>query len=164
MSDSVILALVMVLLFCIPWLAFIPVLPAAALQWTVIVLYAVLTQFSEVTAVAAVVVTALLAVSLSAGIWLPWLGFRGKTMSCSTLVAFFVGCVVGIFIPIPIIGSLVGGVGAVMLWAFWQGGQMHTAMQQGGAALKVVLMGLVVECVLCWAMFAVVVVSVLWTA
>jgi uncharacterized protein YqgC (DUF456 family) len=124
----------------------IPVIPVAALEWAIALIFAALTQFERTTPAALVIMTVCMLVGATAAWWTPLIGLRGKQMSCWGLVAFFVGLIVGGFvIPLPILGSIIGGIGAVMLVEFARLRDAQRALHSGGAALKTILYGLVIE-------------------
>jgi uncharacterized protein YqgC (DUF456 family) len=144
----------------------IPPVPVGALEWAIAILFGLLTGFERLTPSAAVIITVLMIAGITSDFWLPALGFRtGEQVSCMGMVAFFVGMVVGsILIPIPILGSFIGGVGAVVVVEYAQLKEMRQAFRRGGKALKMILYSMVAEFVFAAAIFGVTLVSIVTTA
>ena len=144
-------------------LAFVPVVPASALQWAIAMLFGALTQFTRVTIPAAVIMTLLMLAGSTSGLWLPFFGMKGKGVSCLGLIAFMIGCVAGVVIPIPILGSIIGGIVAVVIVEFARVGTWRAALSGGQAALRVMILGFVLEFVFGLAIFVTFLVSLATT-
>jgi uncharacterized protein YqgC (DUF456 family) len=135
------------------FLAFVPLVPATALQWAIAMIFAAADGFHRVTVPAAVIITLLMLAGSTSGIWLPYFGMKGKGVSCIGLTAFMIGCMVGVLIPIPIIGSMIGGIIAVVVVEFARVGTWRAAVQGGVAATRVMILGFVFEFVFSLAIF-----------
>ncbi|MFQ3673873.1 MAG: DUF456 family protein [Aggregatilineales bacterium] len=95
---------------------------------------------------ALLVIWALALVGASAEAWLPYFGLRGEGVGCLGIVAFFVGVFVGgLLIPVPIVGSFVGGVAGVIAMQLAQARQLSAALRGGGQALKFLLLATLAE-------------------
>ena len=158
------IATITLMLVCLS-LAFIPVVPSSALQWTIGILYGALGNFTRLTVPAAVIMTILMIAGSTSGVWLPYFGMRGKGLSCLGLIAFFIGCIIGTFIPLPIpfVGNIIGGVGAVVIVEYARIGEYRAALKSGGAALSMMILGFVFEFLFSLAIFFTFLISVLTT-
>lgn len=144
--NDFLLPLVIGLMIFAALMSFIPVIPAAALTWAVGMVYGALERFTRLTPLAAVIITVIMVIAVTAGLWLPMFGMRGKGMSCWGLLAFFVGSISGTFlIPIPVLGSIIGGIAAVVLAEWARIGEINAALRSGGAAVRVIILGFVLE-------------------
>jgi uncharacterized protein YqgC (DUF456 family) len=166
LAQSVLVTLTVVVMGLSLLLIVIPPVPVGALEWAIAILFGLLTGFERLTPSAAVIITVLMIAGITSDFWLPALGFRtGEQVSCMGMVAFFVGMVVGsILIPIPILGSFIGGVGAVVVVEYAQLKEMRQAFRRGGKALKMILYSMVAEFVFAAAIFGVTLVSIVTTA
>jgi uncharacterized protein len=162
-NDTVLLPVTVVLMLFALVLAFVPVVPATAVQWAIGMLFAGATGFQRVTPLAAVVMTGIMLAGVTSSLWLPYFGMRGKGLSCLGMIAFLIGGVVGTAIPIPIVGSIIGGVAAVMVVEYARVREIRAAMQSGRAALKTVLLGFVLEFIFSLTIFIIFLVSVVTT-
>lgn len=145
------------------FLAFVPLVPATALQWTIAILFAAAEGFHRVTVPAAVVMTLFMLAGSTSGLWLPFFGMKGKGVSCMGLIAFMIGCMIGVIIPIPIVGSMIGGIAAVVIVEFAHVGTWRAAAQGGAAALRVMILGFVFEFVFSLAIFVTFIISLATT-
>jgi len=146
-------------------LILIPAVPVSALQWTIAIIYAALTGFQRVTPAAALLMSLFMILGATSGLWLPFFGLKGRNLSCLGLLAFFIGTIAGsFFIPIPILGALIGGVAGVMMVEYAQILEMGQAIQRGWTAVKLILMTMVAEFIFAVLIFATFVISVLSTA
>jgi uncharacterized protein YqgC (DUF456 family) len=146
MAEAALILIAMALMFGSLIMIIVPVVPVAALEWAIGIVFAALTGFHRVTPAAALAMTGLMILGSTSGLWMPFLGLRGKEMSCLGLVGFFVGCIFGtVFIPIPLIGSVIGGIAAVFIIQLVQSRNARQALQSSGTALKLVFYGMVAE-------------------
>ncbi|MCA9888792.1 MAG: DUF456 domain-containing protein [Anaerolineae bacterium] len=143
-------------------LIMIPAVPVAALEWALAMILGALSGFTRLTPVGAIVVTALMVLGSTSQFWLPIFGMRGEGMSCMGMIAFFVGMAIGTaLIPIPFIGTLLGGLIAVILVEYSRIGEMRDALRSGGKALKTVIYGMILEFVFAVGIFLTTLVSVI---
>jgi uncharacterized protein YqgC (DUF456 family) len=124
----------------------IPVAPVCLLLAVIATIAAFLTNFQPITPLALVIIWGLALVGSTAEGWLPVFGLRGKGLGCLGIVAFFLGVIVGGFlIPLPIVGTIIGAVVAVIGVQLLQVGELKAALQSGGQALKYVLLSMLAE-------------------
>lgn len=129
-------------------LLIVPAAPVTLLLAVIATLAGFLTGFDTIPVSGLVVIWVVALVGASAEAWLPYFGLRGSGVGCLGIVAFFVGVVVGTFlIPIPILGSVIGGVVCVIGVQVLQLGELRAALRAGGQALKFVLLALLAETV-----------------
>jgi len=143
--DAIGIPLTVLLMVITLPLAFVPVVPSSALQWAIALLFAALEGFQRVTLPAALVMTLWMLAGSTSGLWLPYFGMKGKGVSCMGLLAFAIGCLLGTLIPIPILGSIIGGIVAVVVVEFARVGTWRAALSGGTAALRVMILGYVLE-------------------
>ncbi len=165
MVDSILVLLVALLMLLSLALVVIPVVPVAALEWAIALVYAALTGFQRVTVPAAVLMTAFMLAGSTSGLWLPYFGLRGRGVSCLGLLAFFLGCALGTAaIPVPVLGTLIGGVAGVFLAEYARAREWRAALGGSGLALRVILVGMGLELAFAAAILLTFLVSVLTTA
>lgn len=144
-------------------LILVPAVPVTVAEWAMAMLVAALTQFERVTPGAALLMTGLMALSATSGLWLPLLGLRGS-VSCMGMIAFFVGMLAGsALIPIPFVGTIVGGVIGVILIELLRQRNTQAAMQSGQMAAKMVVAQMILELTLSGLVIVIYLVSVLST-
>ncbi len=164
MAESILILIALIAMVASLFLILIPALPVTALEWAIAMVLGVLTGFTRVTPVAAVIVTILMAIGSTSGFWMPFIGLRGRQLSCLGLVAFFIGMVVGsALIPIPFIGTILGGVIGVILVEFARVREVGKAMQSGGSALRLIIYGMIAEFVFATLVILVTVLSIITT-
>jgi uncharacterized protein len=162
--DTLLILVILLAMFATLMLIVVSSVPVSALEWAIAMLFAALTGFQRVTPTAAILMTACMALGSTSQFWMPFFGMKGRQISCLGILAFFIGSVVGgILIPIPIIGSIIGGMVAVFLVEFARVREFRAAMRSGGAALKMMLYGMIVEFVCAAVIVAIFIVSVLTT-
>lgn len=168
MVESVLILLTMLLMLLSLCLIVIPVVPVSALEWALAMVFAgvslALTGSSRVTLPAGILMTLLMLLGSTSALWMPFLGLRGKEISCFGLLAFFVGCIIGgIVIPVPVLGSMVGGVLAVVVVEYAKIREFRQAVRSGGTALKMIVYGMAAEFIFAVAIVGTFIVSVLTT-
>jgi hypothetical protein len=145
-------------------LAFIPVLPGPVLVWGVAIAFGYLNGFQRFTTISAILVTALMIGGVTNDFWLPLLGARTMGLSWQASVGSFIGGFIGtFFLPIPVIGTLVGCVAGALILELARLRQMRGALQAGQSALKMFILSYIVEIAASVAIFAVYMVSILST-
>ena len=131
------------------FVALIPFIPGPAILWALSLLYAILTNFNEVTWVSMILITMLMLLASTSGFWLPLLGMNGGEMSCSSVIGTIVGGLAGSFlIPVPILGTLIGAVGGAIVLEVLRDRDRGSAMQAGVFALDTFFKGLFIEAAL----------------
>lgn len=145
-------------------LAFIPVLPGALIVWAIGIVSAWANHFDRITPVAAIVMTVLMVVSMTSDYWLPMLGIKTSGMTCLAAIGSIIGGLIGTFIiPIPIIGTLIGTVLGALIIEYVALREKTRALRAGQAALKLFIIGYILELVMTFAIFGVFIVSIATT-
>lgn len=128
------------------FLSVLPFLPGPLMLWGISLVYAILTNFQNVTVLSMVVITILMIVATSKDIWMPIIGMKTYGVSCSSAFGMMVGGLVGTFvIPIPILGTLFGAIGGAVLMELLNAGEMSRALRAGGVAFKAFILGMITE-------------------
>jgi uncharacterized protein YqgC (DUF456 family) len=166
LAQSVLVLLTIVVMGLSLLLIVLPPVPVGALEWAIAMIFGLLTGFERLTPPAAGVITVLMIAGVTSDIWLPALGFRtGEQVSCAGMVAFFIGMIVGsVLIPIPILGSFMGGVLGVVVVEYAQLQEMRQAVRKGGKALRLIIYSMIAEFIFAAAIFGVTLISILTTA
>ena len=145
-------------------LAFVPILPGPLMPWAVAIVYGVITGWARITPLAAVVMTVLMVIGVTADYWRPLLGAKATGMGCKTSLGSFAGGVIGTFlIPIPLLGTVIGLVAGALVIEMAQFGDLKKAMGAGKVALKMFVVGYALNIAISVAIFIVYVISVLTT-
>lgn len=145
-------------------LAFIPILPGTLIVWAIGIVTAFLNQFDRVTPAAAIIMTVLMVVSLTSDFWLPMLGVKTSGLSCLAAVGSLIGGLVGTFIiPIPIVGTLIGTVLGALVIEYVALREKARALRAGQTALRLFIVGYILELVTTFAIFGVFIVSIATT-
>jgi uncharacterized protein YqgC (DUF456 family) len=156
MAESILVIITLIAMVGSLALIFVPAMPVSVIEWSIAILFGVFTTFSRLPLSVAAVITVIMLISITQTIWLPIFGYRGEGTSCMGMIALLVGMIAGgIMIPIPIVGSLIGGALAVMTVEYTQHGNWRKATKSGQKAMKTVLLGMILEFV-----FAVTIVTV----
>lgn len=167
--ESVLIIATMVLMLLSLCLIVVPVMPVSALEWALAMIFTGLslafTGSSRVTLPAALLMTLFMLIGSTSALWMPFLGLRGKDISCLGLIAFFIGCIVGgIVIPVPLLGSMLGGILAVVIVEYAKIRELRQALRSGGAALKVIIYGMVAEFIFATTIVVTFIISILTTS
>lgn len=161
-AQSTLTIIALVAMVIALFLSVIPFLAGPLLVWGIALLYGILTGFSEFTIISAVLATALMALAMTKDFWLPMLGMRSGDVSCSSVFGTIVGGLVGtFFIPIPIVGTLLGAIGGAILMEVLRVGDLSKALRAGGFAFQTFLIGMVMEFLFSLAIIGVFLASVL---
>jgi len=138
--------LVLILMVLVLLLVFIPVVPVAAVEWAIFMIFGALTGFEQLTVPAAIVATVFMVIGSTSQYWAPFLGLKGKQMSCLGIIGFFIGAMIGTaVIPIPILGTIIGGILVVIAIEFLNTQDWRKALVGGKAALKTFVIGMAME-------------------
>jgi len=165
MTESLLIIVTLFLMTLSLLLILIPAVPVSALEWGIAMVFGALTGFSRLTPYAAIIATILMLVGSTAGLWMPFFGLRGKQLSCLGLLAFFIGMIAGsALIPLPFIGTIIGGVLGVMLVEFLRLKEINESLRSGGAALRLIIYGMIAEFFFSTALVGTVMLSILLTA
>lgn len=143
-------------------LAFVPILPGPLMPWAVAIVYGAITSWARITPLAAVVMTLLMIVGVTADWWRPLMGAKATGMGCRTSIGSFAGGFIGTFlIPIPLLGTVIGLVAGALVMELAQFGDLQKAMGAGKAALKMFVVGYALNIAISVAIFVVYVISIL---
>jgi uncharacterized protein len=147
-GESALVTLAAVLMVVAFALSFIPMMPGAMVVWVVAIGFAILEGFKRMTPLAAVIATLIMAVGTLSDFWLPLLGVKSQGASCLATIGASVGGLLGtFFIPIPILGTLIGCVIGALIAEFVRLRQLRQAIQAGRVAFKMFVVGYAVEVV-----------------
>lgn len=109
------------------FVSFIPMVPGPALVWAIALIYAAATEFQVVGVGTVIGITLLMIIGSTADWWTRLFGLQADSkLTCGTFTATTLGAILGtFFIPIPILGTLIGaglGVMAIVLYqeSDWQ--------------------------------------------
>lgn len=164
LDPTLLLILATVMMLVTLALAFVPILPGPLMPWAVAIVYGVLTGWTRITPLAAIVISVLMVVGVTADWWRPLLGAKTTGMGCRTSLGSFAGGFLGTFlIPIPLLGTVIGLVAGALLMELAQFGNLQKAMSAGKAALRMFVVGYALNIAISVAIFVVYVISVLTT-
>jgi uncharacterized protein YqgC (DUF456 family) len=121
-----------------------------------------MTGFTRFPLIAVVIVTIMMILGVTSGLWMPFFGLQGRKVSCLSMVAFFIGMIIGT--PVPIIGSFLGGMLAVFLVEFVRTGDHEHAFESGETAFWVVLASMFVEFLMAITVILTTIISIFLTA
>jgi uncharacterized protein YqgC (DUF456 family) len=145
-------------------LAFIPVLPGPVLLWGVAVIFAVSEGFHRISLAAGVTMTLFMVAGVGSDLWLPALGMKTGGITCLGAVGSFIGGALGtFFIPIPLLGTLIGCIVGALLFELLRYRELRKALQAGQSAAKMFVLGYIVNLIASIAIFATYLVSILTT-
>jgi uncharacterized protein YqgC (DUF456 family) len=163
-AESALIAVSVIVMVIGVILAFIPILPGALIVWGIGIVSAWANQFERVTPIAAIVMTVLMVISMSSDYWLPMLGVRTSGLSCLSAIGSIIGGLIGTFvIPIPIVGTLIGTVLGALIIEYALLREKARALRAGQVALKLFIIGYILELVMVFAIFGVFIVSIITT-
>ena len=144
------------------FLILVPSIPVTALEWAIAIIFGALTGFTRFPWWAGIIVTIMMILGISSGVWMPLFGLKGSKVSCLSLVAFFIGMIIGT--PVPIVGSFLGGMVAVFLLEFVRTGDHEHAFNTGETAFWVVLASMFVEFLMAVTVVLTTIISIIMTA
>lgn len=146
MSETVLMAVALVLMGGAVLLSIVPFLPGPLLVWAIGVIFAVLDGFDRVTYLSVALMTLVMVAGSTTEFWTPALGFKSEGGSCLATVGSIAGGIIGtVLIPIPFLGTLAGMVLGALLFEFMRIGQWREAIDAGRLALKFYLIGAIFE-------------------
>jgi hypothetical protein len=164
LAQSALIVVGTILMVVALLLSFVPILPGPVLVWGVGLLISVLDQFQRLTPVAAAIMTLIMLVGVLSDFWLPLLGMKTDGMSCLASLGSLIGGLLGtFFIPLPLLGTLIGCVAGALLVELVRWRQVRPAWRAGRSAFKMFLLGYAVEVAASLAIFATYLISLLST-
>lgn len=143
--DPILIVITLTLMVGALFLIALPSVPVTTLEWAIAMIFGALTVFERLPLIAVIIITIMMILGVTSGIWMPLFGLRGRKVSCMGLVVFFIGMILGTGIPIPIIGNLIGGMLALFLFEYVRTGDYEYAFDKGESAFWVVLASMFVE-------------------
>ena len=163
-AESALITISIIVMVIGVLLAFIPVLPGALIVWAIGIVSAWANQFERITPAAAIAMTVLMLISMTSDFWLPMLGVKTSGLSCLSAIGSIIGGLIGTFvIPIPIVGTLIGTVLGALIIEYALLRERAKALRAGQVALKLFIIGYILELVMTFAIFAVFIVSIIST-
>jgi uncharacterized protein len=161
LTETTLVASATILMVLALVLSFLPIMPGPVLVWAVAVIFAALEGFERMTPLAVLVVTLIMIVGSVSDFWLPFFGVRTSGVSCQSTIGAFVGGLIGtFFIPIPVVGTLIGSVGGALLVELLRLRELRQAMRAGKHAFKMYVLSYVIQLVTSIAIFVVYFISV----
>ena len=164
-AEGTMVVIATILMIATVVLAFIPVMPGPMLAWAVSVIFAVVEGFQRMTPVAVVAVTVVMLLGSTSDLWMNFFGVRTGGLSCLSSIGAFVGGLIGtFFIPIPVVGTLLGSVGGAMLVELVRLRQLRHAVRAGQTTAKMMAISYAVQLSATLIIFVIYVVSLQTTA
>lgn len=160
--EPLLIIITLVLMIGSLFLILLPAIPVTALEWAIAIVFGALTGFTRLPLLAALLITVMMLLGVTSGIWMPLFGLKGRKISCMGLVAFFIGMIIGT--PVPIIGNFLGGMVAVFLLEFVRTGDHDHAFKTGESAFWVVLASMFVEFLMAITVVITTIISIVITA
>lgn len=160
--EPLLILITIVLMIGSLFLILVPSIPVTALEWAIAIIFGAMTGFTRFPLWAALIVTIMMILGISSSVWMPLFGLKGRKVSCMSLVAFFIGMIVGT--PVPIVGSFLGGMVAVFLFEFVRTGDHEHAFNTGETAFWVVLASMFVEFLMAVTVVLTTIISIIITA
>ncbi len=146
MGQSVLLLVAGASMLVALLLAFVPIMPGAVLVWGVGIAFGFLEGWQRITVASGIVMSLLMLVAVTSDFWLPLLGAKTGGMTCLGAVGGLVGGILGtFFIPIPVVGTLLGSVVGTLAVEFVRFRHVRKALQAGQTAAKMFVLGYVIE-------------------
>jgi uncharacterized protein YqgC (DUF456 family) len=143
--------LVLVLMAAAALVSFVPFIPGPALVWAIGILYAIATEFQVVGLGTVGWMTLLMILGSTADWWTRLFGLKAEgSLSCGSIIVSTVGAILGtIFIPIPVLGTIIGAAGAVMAMVWLQEDDVDKAWTAARGILSAWVASFFVELLVC---------------
>jgi uncharacterized protein len=147
-SDNILFPIMLIALAISFFVSLIPVMPGPIIVWVVAIAAAFFEQFDRITPLAIGIMTLIMLAGMLSDFWLPLLGMKSGGISCFASIGSFIGGIVGtIFIPIPLVGTLIGCVAGALIAEFIQQRRLDPAVGAGKEAARLFVLGYVVRVV-----------------
>lgn len=161
MSESVMIAVALVLMGISVFVSIIPFVPGPLLVWAIGLVFAILNDFERVTYLAFGVMTVIMIAGATSDYWMQALGFKMKGGSCLTTLGSIGGGIVGTFvIPVPLFGTVIGMVLGALGVELMRAGDWRRAVAAGRTSFELYLIGVAFEITASLAIAAVFVISI----
>lgn len=108
----------------------IPIIPGVLLMWLTVFIYAWAERFTAVSPASFIIISLIALVTGTSDIWLTLFGTKKGGASVKSMLIGTVGAVVGSFI-FPIVGTIAGYIGGLLLGEYWQHGDWEVAKKAG---------------------------------
>lgn len=161
-AEPLLITITIALMIGALFLILVPSIPVTALEWAIAMIFGAFTVFERLPLPAAALITVMMILGISSGLWMPLFGLKGRKVSCMQLIAFFVGMIIGT--PVPIVGNFIGGMMAVFLLEFLRTGDHDEAFKSGETAFWVVLASMFVEFLMAVTVVLTTIISIVVTA
>lgn len=112
----------------------IPIIPGVLLMWVIVFIYALVDGFTAVSTIAIIIISLIALVTGTSDIWLTLFGAKKGGASVKSMLIGTVGAVVGSFL-FPIVGTIAGYIGGLLLGEYWQHGDWEIAKKAGFGGL-----------------------------
>ncbi len=112
----------------------LPIIPGVLLMWVIVFVYALVDGFTAVSTSAIIFISLIALVTGTSDIWLTLFGTKKGGASVKSMLIGTVGAVVGSFI-LPIVGTIAGYIGGLLLGEYWQHGDWEIAKKAGFGGL-----------------------------
>jgi uncharacterized protein len=109
---------------------FIPLVPGVLLMWLTILIYAWSEGFTAVSTPSFIVISLIALVTGTSDIWLTLFGAKKGGASVRSMLTGLLGAVIGSFV-FPIVGTIAGYIGGVLLGEYWRHGDWEIAKKAG---------------------------------
>lgn len=166
--EAILIIITAILMLLALGLILIPAIPVSALEWAIAMVFtglSVVLEYNRITIPAALLMTLFMIIGSTSQFWMPLFGLRGRQVSCLGLLAFFVGMIVFTpLIPIPFVGTIIGGMIGIFIVEYARIRELREALQRGTIALKLILYGMIAEFTFALAIFITFLVSIATTA
>lgn len=108
----------------------IPVIPGVLLMWLIVFIYALVDGFTTVSSTAFILITLIALITGTSDIWLTLFGAKKGGASIRSMLIGTVGAIAGSF-AFPIVGTIIGYIGGLLLGEYWQHGDWEMAKKAG---------------------------------
>ncbi|MCA9902182.1 MAG: DUF456 domain-containing protein [Anaerolineales bacterium] len=108
----------------------IPIIPGVLLMWVIVLIYAWVDGFTAVSTTSVIIISLIALFTGTSDIWLTLFGTKKGGASIKSMLIGMVGALVGSFI-LPIIGTIAGYIGGLLLGEYWQHGDWEIAKKAG---------------------------------
>ena len=108
----------------------IPIIPGVLLMWVTIFIYALIDGFTAVSTPAFIFISLIALVTGTSDLWLTLFGAKKGGASVKSMLIGTAGAIVGSFI-FPLVGTVAGYVGGLLLGEYWQHGDWEIAKKAG---------------------------------
>ncbi|GJM42103.1 MAG: membrane protein [Ardenticatenaceae bacterium] len=108
----------------------IPIIPGVLLMWVIVFIYALVDGFTAVSSASFIFISLIALFTGTSDIWLTLFGTKKGGASIKSMLIGTVGAVVGSFI-FPIVGTIAGYIGGLLLGEYWQHGDWEIAKKAG---------------------------------